>query len=280
VATGTSIISATLDGVSGSTVLNVGAQVLNPNPNDVKDNSKGGYYQYGKWTVSAGGYQGSYAVANPTASPSAIAEWLVNVPAGNYQIWATWVSSNSNATNSTFSIYDGFDKLGSASENEQVAPAEAQYGGVFWAELGSYAFANGRATIALSASGANGNIVADGVLLIPVAAASVISRPPSGSPGTPAPVTNRQGTLPSPDSSTQGSATAPLTALSPAPVKMVSRTIATITPLPIKVHYTAGATKGKASRQASYDGSLGLSSVGRHSRRRHGDIVQKPLIRR
>ena len=162
---GTSTISASLDGMTGSTVLTVTTADLNPVA--VRDNGQAGYYQYGIWTVAAGGFDGTHASADPATSSSASARWLLNVPAGTYDVWATWTSGASNATNATYSIYDGFTKLGSAVENQQVAPGGGQYGGVAWAMLGTFTVTKGRITVALSASGANGDIVADGVLLVP-----------------------------------------------------------------------------------------------------------------
>jgi hypothetical protein len=153
-------------------------------PVTVKDNSQGGYYQYGTWTTAAGGYNGTYAVANPQTSSTANNRWNVTVPAGTYDFYATWVSAGTNATNTGYSIYDGFNKLGTVSENQQLAPGDGQYGGVAWANLGTFTVTNGKITVALSASGANGNIVADGILLVPTVQAGASTpggMPPSGS---------------------------------------------------------------------------------------------------
>ena len=162
---GTSTISASLDGITGSTVLTVATAELNPVV--VRDNSQAGYYQYGLWTVSTGGFNGAHASADPVRSSTASARWLLNVPAGTYDLWSTWTGGVSNATNATYSIYDGFTKLGSAEENQQIASSGGQYGGVAWFMLGTFTVTNGRITVSLSATGANGDIVADAVLLVP-----------------------------------------------------------------------------------------------------------------
>jgi hypothetical protein len=94
------------------------------------------------------------------------------------------VAAGSNATNTGYSIYDGFNKLGAVSENQQHAPGDGQYGGVAWSKLGTFTVTKGKITIALSASGANGNIVADGILLVPAVQASAAApggMPPSSS---------------------------------------------------------------------------------------------------
>ena len=49
--------------------------------------------------------------------------------------------------------------------NQQLTPADGQYGGVLWAKLGTFTVTNGKITIAMNATGANGDIVADGILL-------------------------------------------------------------------------------------------------------------------
>ena len=161
---GTSSISASLDGISGSTTITVSTADLNPVA--VRDNGQAGYYQYGIWTIAAGGLNGTHSSADPATSSTASTRWLLNVPAGTYDVWGTWASGASNATNASYSVYDGFTNLGSAVENQQAAPAGGQYGGVAWAMLGTFTVAKGRITVVLSASGANGDVVADGILLV------------------------------------------------------------------------------------------------------------------
>jgi plastocyanin len=165
VADGTTTISASFDGMTGQTKLTVATADLNPAA--VRDNGQAGYYQYGVWTIAAGGLGGTHLSADPSASSSATARWLLNVPAGTYDVWATWSGGASNASNATYSIYDGFSKLGSAVEDQRATPGDGNYGGMSWAMLGTFTATQGRITVALSASGANGDVVADGVLLVP-----------------------------------------------------------------------------------------------------------------
>jgi hypothetical protein len=175
-------ISAAFDGITGSTGLTVtGAQLPILSPVAVKDNSQAGYYESGPWTVESGGYLGTVSVAQPNTPASA--QWMLTVPAGTYVIWTSWVNAASNATNTDYSIYDGFSKLGTAQENQQPAPADAQYGGVLWAKLGTYTVTNGRITVAMSASGANGNIVANGILLTTSSSPGVIAVPSTSASG-------------------------------------------------------------------------------------------------
>jgi hypothetical protein len=182
VSTGTSTISAALSGITGTTVMTVTAGALAPIA--VRDNSQGGYYQYGLWTIGTGGYSGTYAYAIPAASSAASARWLFTVPAGTYDFWATWVNGSSDATNAPYSIYDGFSKLGTAAENQQVAPTGGQYGGVSWTKLGTFVVTNGRITVALTAAAANGDIVADGILIAPASTGGSAKSAASSGGGT------------------------------------------------------------------------------------------------
>jgi hypothetical protein len=188
VSPGSSVISAQVGGVSGTTVLNVSPIPLTPTA--VIDNSQAGYYQYGVWSTASGGYKGNHATANPATSPGARARWLFTVPAGTYDVWATWVSATSDATNAPYSIYDGFTNLGSPTANQQVAPVDGQYGGVLWKKLGTFKITNGNLTVGVAAAGANGSIVADGVLVVPDNSGSnalfnsVLRNSPGASPGS------------------------------------------------------------------------------------------------
>ena len=57
-----------------------------------------------------------------------------------------------------------WDRLSRTSKSR---PVGGQYGGVEWSMLGTFTVANGRITVSLRANGANGDIVADAVLLVP-----------------------------------------------------------------------------------------------------------------
>jgi trimeric autotransporter adhesin len=167
-ATGTTTITAALNGMTGITTLTVTSNqgtVLTPSL--VVDNTSGGYYQYGIWNVVSGaGLNGSYATANPaTTTPSA--HWLATTTAGTYDIWASWTGSASNATNATYSIFDGFKALGTVTENQQTTSNDGQFGGVGWTMLGTFTLSSSKLTVVLAGQGASGLIVADGLLLAP-----------------------------------------------------------------------------------------------------------------
>jgi hypothetical protein len=277
---GSSKISATMGSISGSTVLTVTVPVLSPVA--VKDNSQGGYYEYGTWTILAGGYNGTYAVANPTTSSAAIGFWNLVVPAGTYDIYASWVAAATDATNAGYSIYDGFNKLGTVQENEQLAPGDGQYGGVLWAKLGTYSITKRKIAVTLSASGANGNIVADAILLVPSvsvtgAVAEVLPAPGGGSSSTPGP-TGPIGlaTTSGPDQRA-GAATAIAPSAAQAPASQPGGTIAPA--IPITVKYVDDSSTGSAvsASEASTTASLTDHALGEivmtHRPGRHGSLV-------
>ena len=261
VATGTSSISAKFDGISGTTVLTVtGPAALSPVA--VKANSQGGYYQYGAWVTVSGGYNGTYEVANPQVSSTASNRWNLTLPVGNYDLYATWVTSANNATNAGYTVYDGFTKLGSFQANQQIAPGDGAFGGVLWAKLGAITVTQGKLTIAMSASGANGDIVANAILLTPVsvaatakAAAATVSGSlspstsipmgPIATASTSGPVQNGGGAGGTVSSSTPAVASLPGGAVSPA--------------TSIAVNDAAGTTTGDAETPPSTSQSLSVT---------------------
>jgi uncharacterized protein YjdB len=295
VAAGTSTISAALDGISGSTVLTVTAsRPPTLSPVAVKANSMGGYYQYGPWTVEPGGYLGTVSVANPKTASSASARWMLTVPAGTYDFWASWANAASDATNTGYSIYDGFKKLGTVSENQQLAPAAGQYGGVDWANLGTFTVSNGRVTVALSASGANGDIVANGIILTspPPAAAAIQTTSDSGASTTSAsgPIETAVPTTTSgQDQVVAALTTAPTTATvqvsSPpvptAPVNPNPTTIAISSPTSITINYAADSATGQAGRSSAHWKTTKLTDHAlRRVKAKHQLQVRESLIKR
>jgi hypothetical protein len=165
-APGTTGITATLGGVSSpSDPLAVSPATPTLSPVVVKDNGQAGYYEYGLWTSASGGFHGSVRTTGP-GTISTNAQWVLQVPAGTYDFYVTWTASSSNTTAAPYSVYDNFTRLGAFSVNQQLVPADSQYGGVLWSKIGTFTVTNGRVVFALSAASA-GNVVADGVLLAP-----------------------------------------------------------------------------------------------------------------
>jgi trimeric autotransporter adhesin len=279
-ATGTSTISAALGGITGTTVLTVTAPVLSPVA--VRDNSQAGYYQYGPWTVASGGYLGTVAVA--AATTAATNRWTLIVPAGSYDIWASWANATSNATNTTYSIYDGFNILGTAQENQQLAAGDGQYGGVLWAKLGTFTVTNGRITVALSAKAANGNIVADGIILTassPPASPAILTTSKSGD--TTSSTTGPMGPIALTTTSGQGQVIGAALSVTSgtAPVQVSNPVLTTAPPSPITVKYAVDSATGNAGSSADHGKTSRLTDHAlRKDKARHHQKAHESLIAR
>jgi hypothetical protein len=184
------------------------------------------------------------------------------VPAGTYDFYATWVASANNATNAGYSIYDGFTNLGTLQANQQLAPSDGAFGGVLWAKLGSITVANGKLTIAMSDSGANGDIVANGILLtassspasaaVPAVSASGSLSPSISIPMGPIATTTTSG----PDQN-GGGAGGTVSAATPAVASLPGGAVSPATP--IAVNYAVGTTTGDAETPPSTSQSPSLT---------------------
>jgi len=162
--TPTSITVTTIGGSSPS-VLNFGdhyAPFLTPAA--TLDNGQWGFTSRGTWTTQEGGFNGTY-LTTPASTSATYAQWRLSVPAGKYDVWVTWVAAPVDATNAPYQVSDSGTVLGTVAENQQQAPFDGRYGGVYWVDLGSFNFTTDLAYIRLSAN-ANGNLSADGVLLV------------------------------------------------------------------------------------------------------------------
>jgi hypothetical protein len=134
-------------------------------PTAVLDNGAWGFTSRGLWATNSGGYGGTYLTTAPATSAT-YAQWRLSIPAGTYDVWATWVASSSNADNASFQISDSATALGTVVENEKQAPFAGVYGGVDWVDLGSFTFNTNLAYVKLGAN-ADGHLVADAVMLVP-----------------------------------------------------------------------------------------------------------------
>jgi hypothetical protein len=126
----------------------------------------------GSWTTvsSPNAYQGDQRVAAPGA---AVASWtFTNLPPRNYVVEATWNGESGNATQAVYRIGDGADVVSSVSVDQThvlAAPGDSSFDGRYWQRLGEAAIPvmSGTLVIDLSATGADGFVVADGVRIVP-----------------------------------------------------------------------------------------------------------------
>ncbi len=145
-----------------------------PTPRTLSNGSTS-YSQAGTWTSQSGGYSGTYSTA--AAGSSSTAKWTTAIASsdegwnGAVEVSATWVPAATNATNATYSIYDGTgtsgDLLGTVAVDQTQAPVGTSDGNAEFQSLGDYFPQSGKLTVVLSASSANGSVVADAVGITP-----------------------------------------------------------------------------------------------------------------
>jgi hypothetical protein len=134
------------------------------------------YSQSGPWTSQSGGFSGTYSTA--AGGSAASASWPTTLTpmdegqSGGTEVSATWTASPGNATNATYTIYDGPQSsgmvLGTVTVDQTKAPVGTPDGNFQFQELGYYFPTSGKLTIVLNANTANGTVVADAVGVAPL----------------------------------------------------------------------------------------------------------------
>jgi hypothetical protein len=98
------------------------------------------------------------------------------LPAANYEIFANWTPSATNALNATYQIFDGASLIGTVTRNQQVEPTLGDFDNQLWSSLGTFSIATGVPTVKLLGN-SSGSVVADGVLFAkPRAATAALDR--------------------------------------------------------------------------------------------------------
>lgn len=124
------------------------------------------------WSLDAnpgsdsGGYGTNARSHAGNGTSATYAQWTYgqNFTAGtSYEFFVTWVASPANATNATYTIFDGATQIGTAVLNQQIAPNDVVVGGTTWERVFVYTPAtSGYKTISVRLSGvANGRVIAD-----------------------------------------------------------------------------------------------------------------------
>ncbi len=128
----------------------------------------------GMWASQSGGFGGTYGTA--AGKSSASATWTAAISSAeqgwnNYtEVSATWTASPSNATDATYSIYNGATLLGTATVNQTKAPVGTADGSSQFQELGVFQPTSGTfgsLTVVLNANSADGTVVADAIGIAP-----------------------------------------------------------------------------------------------------------------
>jgi subtilase family serine protease len=136
------------------------------------------YSQGGRWSSHDGGFSGTFSIA-PGRTKS-LATWSAKIGSrdrghdGDVEVSATWTASETNASNAIYRVYDGSAAtgalLGSVSVNQRRPPVGVRDGNALFQELGAYHPRSHKITVVLSATSANGTIVADAVGIAPALA--------------------------------------------------------------------------------------------------------------
>ena len=113
---------------------------------EILDNSQPGFWSSdsGTWTTATTGLNGSSLVSStPNGSKQSQAAWWFSVPAGVYEIDASWPAAGNLTTQLGLDLYDGVGNwIGQIPVNERVAPSDFTEDGVQWKRLGSVDITN------------------------------------------------------------------------------------------------------------------------------------------
>ena len=145
-----------------------------PTPATTVNDGSAGYSQTGTWSSQVGGFGGTYSTA--AAGSSSTATWTIPVSSADTgwgtELSATWTASPGNATNTTYTVYDGTAAtgtvLGTIAIDEARAPAGTADGTAQFQELGVFfptlsGNGTGTLTVVVNARSANGTVVADAI---------------------------------------------------------------------------------------------------------------------
>jgi hypothetical protein len=133
----------------------------------IVDNGDAGYARTGGWTTVtntlAYGLDYDYAASG---TGNGTATWsFTGLTPGSYQVFTRWVPFTNRATNASYAVRDGATLLGSATVNQQIAPAGELSNGITWQSLGFFQTASGNLAVQLS-NAANGFVIADAVRVV------------------------------------------------------------------------------------------------------------------
>jgi hypothetical protein len=139
------------------------------------DNGQTGYAEVGDWYTWDGvGYNNNERYTDPGTSNKA--SWqLTGVPSGTFQVWATWMWGN---TNATYQVFDGPTLRGTFTFNQSNEPSGPVFGGRPFQPLGtSFPTNSGTVRVELLAAPPSGGwVLADAVrFVVPTPSGPVVS---------------------------------------------------------------------------------------------------------
>jgi hypothetical protein len=153
--------------------------VTNLIPFAVRDDGELGYQEVGIWTEGSGGLAGSNP-ADPAAdhriqsigNGTKRATWSLSVtgglPAANYEVFVTWMAKPTNSAVAPYSVFDNnvLETSVPITVDQRVEPDGGTFAGRSWESLGKYTITGGTVRVRLSNAVSDGNVIADGVLLV------------------------------------------------------------------------------------------------------------------
>jgi hypothetical protein len=144
------------------------------------DNGSAAYTQTGSWVAHSGGFSGSYSTAQGGTSSSA--SWTTSLTNSDYgwgnavEVSATWTPNAANATDATYTVYDGTASSGTVigviPVDQTRAPDGTADSNSQFQELGNFYPTSGTITVVLNSASANGTVVADAIGIAPAWASS------------------------------------------------------------------------------------------------------------
>jgi hypothetical protein len=159
------------DGANDTNNVTASAQSVLVSGPVIVDNGSPGYSEAGgPWlTESVPSYGGSERYTASSGSGSSTATWQVTgLPAGQYQVQASWHPYPNESTNAPYVIYDGNTLLQTVLVNQTQPANGGSYGGVPFQLLATVTVNSGTLRVVLNNSGNGTYVVADGVRVAPL----------------------------------------------------------------------------------------------------------------
>lgn len=164
-----------LFGEGGSDLLSGGSDsdILNDGPGDdrydsdygfdyeeIMDDGHGNYFTAGSYSYqNTAGFNGDQFRVSGSSS---YGSWGTNdVPAGTYELLATWSPDANVTTAATYTVYNNSTSLGSTVVNQQEAPGSTTVADRTWRSLGTFTISTGSLSIRVSAT--SGTFLADAI---------------------------------------------------------------------------------------------------------------------
>ena len=131
------------------------------------DNGDTGYAEVGRnWkSYTSGGFQGDARSAKAGSGTNTATWAFTGLPAGSYDVLATWKPNNQNATNARYTL----NGVAAPLINQRIAPDDIQQSsnGSLWEKLGTVIVNGSQLTVVLTDQ-ANGNVIADAIRVVAV----------------------------------------------------------------------------------------------------------------